>query len=317
MVSSSLEDSTLATTQKIPVIDLSRAKTFHDPDTALALGRGLKQFGFVVITGHDVPKQLLADAYEVTKKTFALPTRTKMRYATPGNGYMTGYAPFGQEHAKGYTEGDLKEFWHFRKHVSDRERMMPDEVARFKRTILRLYNVLEQQAYHLLVYLDYYLNHRRENSRKQYNTAGMISNGHSLLRLLHYPTIHTPSTAMRSAPHEDINLITLLPAATGAGLQCKARNGEWIAIDNPPDAIIVNSGDMLQAHTNGWIPSTTHCVVNGDGTERYSMPFFVHPRQEVVLVEKPRLTAHQYLHQRLTEIGLMKSLPIFDARTAN
>jgi isopenicillin N synthase-like dioxygenase len=87
--------------------------------------------------------------------------------------------------------------------------------------------------------------------------------------------------------------------------------------------MVVNVGDMLQRLTNHVLPSTTHRVVNPPverrGTPRYSMPFFLHPAPDFLIetlpgcitADRPNryptpITAHDYLHERLVEIGLVK-----------
>jgi isopenicillin N synthase-like dioxygenase len=114
-----------------------------------------------------------------------------------------------------------------------------------------------------------------------------VANGDSMMRDIYYPALEDPpKDALRSTPHEDINLITLLVAATGAGLQLKTKRGEWLPVVNPPNSIVVNTGDMFQMASFGDFPSMTHQVVNEGtgGARRISIPFFVHPRPEVPLV---------------------------------
>ena len=68
---------------------------------------------------------------------------------------------------------------------------------------------------------------------------------------------------------------------------------------------MINIGDMLQEASDGFYKSTTHRVVNPKSEEnnsRYSMPLFIHPRDEVRLSD--RFTAKQYLEKRLKAIGL-------------
>ena len=149
----------------------------------------------------------------------------------------------------------------------------------------------------------------------------MSHNGNTILRVIHYPALgeNSPEGAVRSAQHEDINLITLLVGATADGLQVMDHDGTWIEVEGNHDHIIVDSGDMLQNLTNGLFKSTTHRVINPpDATsDRYSMPMFVHPRDDVDLTPLPEfvemtggeslydsITAGEYLHQRLVEIGL-------------
>ena len=128
----------------------------------------------------------------------------------------------------------------------------------------------------------------------------------------------TPEGAVRSAAHEDINFLTLMPAARGAGLQLLDRDGTWLPIKADPSTLIVDSGDMLARLTNGVIPATTHRVVNPEGpnVSRYSMPFFMHPTLGTSLdvlpscrshaPVPPPITAGELLDERLRAIGLKK-----------
>ena len=72
---------------------------------------------------------------------------------------------------------------------------------------------------------------------------------------------------MRAAAHEDINMITLLPAATAPGLQVMDIAGKWYDVPCDIGTIVINSGDMLKEASGGYYPSTTHRVVNPRGPE--------------------------------------------------
>ena len=65
-------------------------------------------------------------------------------------------------------------------------------------------------------------------------------------------------------------------------------------------------GDMLQEASGGYFPSTSHRVINPEGSDasksRISLPLFLHPRSEVKLSE--RHTQHSYLLERLRELGV-------------
>ncbi len=151
-----------------------------------------------------------------------------------------------------------------------------------------------------------------------------ITDSPTLLRVLHYPPVPSdaPAASLRAAPHEDINLITLLCESTAPGLELLQSDGAWLPIAAIPGQIIVDTGDMLQNLTNGQFKSTTHRVTNpnNDRDRRFSLPFFVHPRAEVDLSPRPtciartggaalfpKITAGEYLAQRLREIGLAVS----------
>jgi isopenicillin N synthase-like dioxygenase len=283
---------------------------------------GLKDYGFIVLKDHPIPHQLLNQAYENVERFFALPTDAKLRYALKDKGFQRGYTPFGQEHAKDAPVMDLKEFWHVGRDLPEGHRyediypknVWPSEIPEFQSVMAKIFRDLDRVGKIMLESLTVPLELERDFFSR------MVSDGNSILRLLHYPPIPegVDPRCIRAAAHEDINLITILVSATSSGLQLKDRDGSWLDIESDPNSLIVDAGDMLARITNDVIPSTTHRVVNPDGpnTARYSMPFFMHPNPDAMLTclpscrgskEKyPPITAQDFLYQRLREIGLMK-----------
>lgn len=288
------------------------------------LGDSFRHTGFVKVAGHQVLPSDVAGAYAAARAFFALPEAAKRRYQVPGSGGARGFTAFGSEHAKDNPVGDLKEFWHVGQELpADHplkavygDNLWPEaEVPGFKAHTLALYRALEDCAATLLEALALYL------GLPERSLADMIRDGNSILRIIHYPALKDRylEGGVRSSAHEDINLITLLPAATDSGLQLLDRDGAWHAVDGLAGEIVADAGDMLSRHVNLKIPSTTHRVVNPEDPEavRYAMPFFCHPRPEVLL-DCPEallapgeirnfapITAHAFLLQRLREIGLI------------
>lgn len=288
------------------------------------LGDSFRHTGFVKVAGHQVQPEDVAGAYAAARDFFALAEEVKRRYLVPGSGGARGFTTFGSEHAKDNPVGDLKEFWHVGQELpADHplkaiygDNLWPEaEVPGFKAHTLALYRALEDCAGTLLEALALYL------GLPERSLADMIRDGNSILRIIHYPALRDRylEGGVRSSAHEDINLITLLPAATDSGLQLLGRDGTWRAVDGLAGEIVADAGDMLSRHVNLQIPSTTHRVINPDTPEavRYSMPFFCHPRPDVVLNcpdsllapgesrRFPPITAHAFLLQRLREIGLI------------
>ncbi|MXO86374.1 isopenicillin N synthase family oxygenase [Altererythrobacter aurantiacus] len=289
------------------------------------LGRSFAEYGFAIVRDHGISEELIERAEEKAKEFFALPEDVKRSYHVPGGGGARGYTPFGKEIAKDAKVHDLKEFWHVGRELSDGHELSqymapniwPDEVDGFRATFETLYDafdaagrrVLEAIALHLELPRDYF--------------EATVEDGNSVMRLLHYPPLDAEAAegAIRAAAHGDINTITLLLGAEEAGLELLTRKGEWLAIDPPVGALVVNIGDMLERLTNGKLRSTTHRVVNPTGEAarraRYSMPFFLHFRPDFCIETLPScidpahpddhpapITAHDFLAQRLREIGL-------------
>ncbi len=306
-------------TRKVPEISLAHFTLGTDAQKAAfetALFDGLREYGFVILKDHNVEANLLADAYRKSAEVFALPAAQKSHY----RGGMRGYTPFGIEHAKGNNSPDLKEFWQVGHDVSAAEtvdplfppNIWPLEIENFEATFRSLFAALNQTGYLLLRALAPSL-----ELELNYFDA-LVERGTSLLRVLHYPPIPADAdpNCVRAAAHEDINFITILVAAKGAGLELLDRDGTWLSVETDPKNLIIDSGDMLARLTNGVIPATTHRVVNpkGPNVSRYSMPFFMHPSAQTSLeclpsclgagAKFPAITAGAFLEERLREIGL-------------
>jgi len=313
---------------KIPSVDL---RDFLSSDRERKqkfvneIGKAYEEIGFVALKGHFLDDNLVSDLYSQVKAFFELPTETKKKYEIPGIGGQRGYVSFGKETAKGFKKPDLKEFWHFGQYLpegSKYEKEYPqnvtvEEMPRFNEVGKKAYQELEKTGKYVLRALALYLV-LEETYFDQY-----IAEGNSILRPIHYPPItEEPKEAVRAAAHGDINLITLLMGAQGRGLQVQNHKGEWIDAIAEPDELMINVGDMLSRHTNNKLKSTIHRVVNPPkeqwSTHRYSIPFFMHPVSEMSLNalencvddEHPKLypdiTAGEFLHERLVELGLIK-----------
>lgn len=314
--------------KNIPQLDLSdftagdsvrRGKFVRD------LGKAYEEIGFVAIKNHGLDEEITSELYEQVQAFFALPEDVKRKYEIEGLAGQRGYTSFGKEHAKNQKAGDLKEFWQFGQFGKEKQGAPADypknvsvkELPSFNPLAMRVYRSLENTGQQMLRAIALYL------GLEQNYFDDKIENGNSILRAIYYPPLQEdPGNAVRSAEHEDINLITLLMGASAEGLQVQNRKNEWIDVTALPDHIVVNVGDMLQRLTNGRLKSTTHRVVNPPkekwGQARYSIPFFLHPKSNMdltclencVSAEYPKqfedITAGEYLEQRLKEIGLIK-----------
>lgn len=314
--------------QNIPSVDL-RDFLSDDPvrkqKFVNEIGTAYEEIGFVALKGHFLNEDLVKNLYQEVRSFFELPLTIKEKYEIPGIGGQRGYVSFGKEHAKGRKEGDLKEFWHFGQYVENNPKLEAEypknvtvsELPHFNETGKEAYQMLEKTGVYVLRALALYLD------LDEFYFDAYIKNGNSILRPIHYPPIQTePKNALRAAAHGDINLITLLMGAQGRGLQVQNHNGEWIDAIAEEDELVINVGDMLSRHSNNRLKSTIHQVINPPkelwGTSRYSIPFFMHPISEMPLnclencidETHPKqfedITAGEYLHERLVELGLIK-----------
>lgn len=289
------------------------------------IGKAYEEIGFVSLKNHFLSDELVEELYKEVKSFFALPLDVKKKYEIPGLGGQRGYVSFGRETAKGRTVADLKEFWHFGQEPSEDanlseeypDNVQVEELPDFNSTGMEAYRMLEKTGIYVLRALAIYI------GLDEFYFDHWANNGNSILRPIHYPPItEEPKDAVRAGAHGDINLITLLMGASTGGLQVQRKDGEWIDAIPNEDELVINVGDMLERHTNNKLRSTIHRVVNPPreqwGSPRFSIPFFMHPRSDMKLNCLPEcideqhpkayedITAGEFLHQRLVELGLLK-----------
>jgi len=267
-------------------------------DTGERLVSSLTGTGFAVLTGHPISPELVRETYGEWERFFASPSKLEHTFDPKR---QDGYFPFRSENAKGRTQKDLKEFFHYYP-----DTRLPGEVSERTR---ELYDALGALAGELLGLIEKHTPGSVRSGLSMPLREMIDGSPKTLLRILHYPPLTGDEEpgAVRAAAHEDINLITLLVAATAPGLQVRDTGGAWRDVPADPGSIVINSGDMLQMATDGHYRSTSHRVVNpapGEGPTgaRLSMPLFLHPWPEVRLSD--RHTAGSYLEERLLEIGL-------------
>lgn len=279
---------------------------FHAPNAAELFALSLKETGFAVIVNHNISNELIDQVYAEWEEFFKRSEEEKRRFMFERDYKLVqdGFFPMDvAEKAKGYDVKDLKEFYHA--YPCGR---IPDGLSG---ATMQLRDQLLAMGKSLLVWLQDNMPEAIKQQLSMPLTEMADEEYQTLLRILHYPPLpaEVEEGAVRAAAHEDINLITLLVAATAPGLEVQDVHGNWHEVPCSRNAIVVNAGDMLQECTQNFYKATSHRVVNPKGeaakNSRYSIPLFLHARGEVKLSD--RHTAHTYLQERLQELGLLKT----------
>ena len=308
------------TATQIPCLDFAHRES---AEFAAELSRSFADIGFGALVNHGLSVQLRADAFRVVSEFFALPLEAKREYFVANGGGARGYTPFGVETAKDASTPDLKEFYHVGRELPEEARtstsdnIWPHEVTGFRDTMLEIYSVLDGIGDCVLCAVAQGL------GLEPGYFSDKTNSGNSLVRALHYPPLSGDTGgAVRAAPHEDINLITLLIGTPQPGLEVLTKSGQWLEAPSGSELILCNVGDMLQRLTNHELVSTTHRVVNPVKERRvqsrYALPFFLHPNSDFLIETLPgcitpknpdrypvSLSADEFLQQRLREIGLI------------
>ena len=277
--------------RELPLIDYTAStapEAFFD---------SLKQYGFATLISHPLDMERVNRIYSAWRAHFAEGVASEF---TMDPIRQDGYFSLDQaESAKGQAVRDYKEYFQFYRwgrcpsHLKHDLEAHFEDCLRFSTTLLRW--VAEYLPADIVNRLSMPLESMIEDSAQ------------TMLRVLHYPPVESGVVLPRAAAHEDINLLTILPASDGPGLELQLSDGQWIEVVNRPSQVVVNIGDMLQEATEGFLRSTTHRVASPDDGQaasgRMSLPLFLHPRPEVTL--SSRYTADSYLGERLQELGVI------------
>jgi isopenicillin N synthase-like dioxygenase len=269
---------------------------FQAAEAPQAFTESLHNTGFAVLVNHPLPPSLVQGIYDEWLDFFNTEAKYAYRYDEENqNGY---FGPEVSETAKGNTVRDIKEFFHvypwgrYPSTVSDAALRYAEQATEIARTLLSWVEAHTPAS--VSAQFSRPLNQMLDGSTR------------TLLRVLRYPPLtgNEPAGAVRAAAHEDINLLTVLPASNESGLQVRDINGSWHDVPCDYGSMAVNCGDMLALASGGYYPSTTHRVLNPTGDSamrsRLSVPLFLHPADDVILAEGR--TAFEFLHERIAEL---------------
>lgn len=278
----------------VPLVDISGLYA-DDPDlrrtAALEVGKAAREVGFLYVTGHDVPAQLIREVEATAQAFFAQPMATKMATYIGKSVNHSGYVPEGEEvFASGKI--DKKEAFDVNLDYRGEDQrpllgpnLWPD-MPGFQETTTRYYGAVAGLARRLFSAFAIALNLPEDHF------DALRKAPPSQLRLVHYP--HDPDAAPDQqgiGAHTDYEFFTILHG-TAAGLEVLNGAGEWI--DAPPvqGAFVVNIGDMFEALSNGQFVGTSHRV-RKVAEERYSFPFFATCDYDVEVAPLPQFVTKE------------------------
>ena len=279
--------------------DLAAFETAHQNarhDMARALDRICQDTGFLVLEGHGVASDVIADVRRAAEAFFAQDAAAKQIVAPPYQGYPYGYlGPDAEALARSKGEDtppDLKESFNggplrvpadapaAAMDFCYRPTLWPD-LPGFRQAWEAYYAAMEDLAARVMRAFAAAL------ALPGDHFDPFIANPISALRALHYPaTVDVPlDKQQRAGAHTDYGSLTiLLPQPGSQGLQVQ-RAGAWVDVPALEGAFVVNIGDLMARWTaDRWV-STLHRVVAKPGQPvRQSLAFFHQPDWDAEIV---------------------------------
>ena len=273
----------------IPIIDIGAPLEVWVDELAAAAER----VGFFAITGHGIAPSQFDSMRVMVTELFSVSEQDKHRQAILRDNYR-GFIPLGfftpnRTDAGGEAEAaDRYEGFKLHTEVAATDPVCaesaiygPNRWAEHPANMASIVDGYWQQC-----------NRVSEVLLRAFEAALELSSGELARRfehpvtnmtLLHYPPSTPDEDVHGIHPHKDTNVITLLHPDPVGGLFVRTRAGEWIEASCPPDALLVNTGDMMEVWSGGRFMSTPHKVVNTTGKERYAFPWFLVPSHDEVI----------------------------------
>ncbi|MFB9948462.1 isopenicillin N synthase family dioxygenase [Rhizobium puerariae] len=281
------------TEASLPVLDLSRFRASPGERQAFVaeLRTVLHDHGFFYLRGHGVDPKLIDDVTATAKRFFALPAEEKLKIEMVKSRHFRGYNRAGQERTRGEqdwreqldinTEGTAVEIgpdtpaW---------KRLLgpnqwPEALPELKPLLLAYQAEVTRIGIDILKAIATALGQPENAFAEIYEPQPS-----QLLKIIRYPGRDVAGSDQGVGAHKDGGFVTVLLQDVTPGLRVRTEDGVWIDVPPIPGTFVVNTGELLELATNGFVRADVHDVVAPPaGVERFSVAFFLGSRYDAVI----------------------------------
>ncbi|KAI7901183.1 uncharacterized protein BX663DRAFT_515194 [Cokeromyces recurvatus] len=300
---------------KIPIIDFADYNT-NSKEIVQKVFDACKSIGFFYIINHGFSQNDIDKAFELSKQFFDLPKEEKEKYSInqENHGYFKLYSEtLDPQHQK---QGDHKEGFNFVGDFTSIKLMesLPQVFENHIEFLEQFSRNCHQLALQILEIFAIALEIPIEEGGTYF-----FSNKHTYhhcphtLRFLKYPSSRhkDEEPVVYAGAHSDYGSITLLFQKDVPGLEVWGEEDqEWVKAPIIKEAIMINVGDQMELWTNGLFKSSQHRVVflpEHHHVDRYSIPYFVHSHDNVVLSPLPSPCVDQTTQDPITAGELLRN----------
>ena len=291
----------MTTTKTIATVDISRYLAGDEAgtrDVVRQIDESCRSVGFLIITGHGVSPDLVAEARGASMDFFALSPQQKLAYKMPPDRYRGYTSPGTESLSASYgneSPPDLKESLSIGPFAFDDDEyhspsragaffapnMWPSEVPHMQDVLCRYYSAMEALSTQLMRLFALAL------SLPEHFFDEKIDRHITNMSVIHYPPLSAAPAPgqMRGGAHTDFGSLTIVQRDQAPGGLQVLVDGTWINAPHVDDSFVVNLGDLMAEWTNDRWVSTVHQVATPDKLEdamsdRLSMVFFHQPNYD-------------------------------------
>ena len=265
----------------IPTIDFEAYDEQDDAaldDLAREVSDALTRSGFMKVMNLGITSVQIDHTFALSKWFFSLSEEEKSTSAYASAEENFGYQSLGLERLDPSKPADLKQTFTLRDLLRHDKQDPRWPTPEFRDELTNFYKACLEGAYRIQRVFSKALGLERDFF-VQYHQGENVS-----LRLLYYPSSGIDDVAegqLGAGAHTDYGMITLLFQNDIGGLEVQDGEGTWHSVTPENDAIVINTGDLMERWTNGKYRSTPHRVQPKLGdVDRYSIAVFVDPDTE-------------------------------------
>lgn len=309
----------------VPVIDLATEEArLGAPGLGEMLATVYHEVGFAVVTGHGVPAEITGEAFAAARRFFDLSVEQKETVDKRRSRHFRGWEATGVERTN--NRPDIREqldFWtehparepdvepHYLRLLGPNQWPSDDLAPGFASSVQRWIYAAAGLADRVMGLLSLGLGLDEEHLRNAFGEECM-----SLCKVINYPP--TPAGQFGVNAHHDAGFLTVLATGGTPGLEVQNAAGDWIAVPNVDDGLVINLGEVFQKMTGNYFVATPHRVVAR--TARQSIAYFHGPSLDMPLVALPldrRFAEAVAASPRHAEAGFMVQPDEVDAGAAD
>lgn len=279
--------------ESLPVLDYSRlnagpeeASRFRDE-----LRDAMHNVGFLYLSGHGIPQDLVDAMLETSRRFFDLPEEQKLAVENIHSPQFRGYTRMGAEltdRAVDWREqidigveraamepGDgVADYWRL-----EGPNLWPAELPGMRDVVAAWTDRLSTISLNLLRALAVSLGAPEDSFDDAFGHRAF-----PMLKIVRYPGESGDEPKQGVGSHRDGGVLTLLLVEPDKGGLQVEYQGRWIDAPQVPGTFVVNIGEMLELATNGYLKATLHRVISpARGTDRISLPFFYNPALDAAM----------------------------------
>lgn len=253
--------------------------------------------GMFYLVGHNIQFELMDRLMSESAHFFALPDEVKSAISCRNDPHFRGYGclknsrdwreqiHIGVE-AKARAGADLTaKYWR----LEGPNRWPTQRTSEFQNTALEYINGIESLSRILLNILAGAL-----GKPSSFFTSRMKNNPYLLAKFMSYlpqsdleeatsVSKHVPNKTGVTA-HCDWSWLTFLQQDEVGGLEAMDIFGQWHSVEPLPHALVVNTGELLEIETGGYLRASPHRVINARiDRQRFSQAVFINPDLEATI----------------------------------